>query len=95
MSLWFRQEGVEAEVFKNLIRAAIDHLKRMIPKCRELIEENEALGPRGVAVESAESLKKTQDIENDLLATLIKVSGQADANIGMQEAFVKKMAENN
>ena len=95
MSLWFGQEGVEAGFFKNLIRAAIDHLKRMIPKRRELIEENEALGPRGVALDSAEFLKKTQDIEIDLLATLIKVYGQADANIRMQEAFVKKMAENN
>ena len=93
MGLWFRQEGVEAEVFKNLIRAAIDHLKRMIPKRRELIEENEALGPRGVALDSLEALNKTQAIEMDLLARLIKMYGEADANIRMQEGFVQKMAE--
>ena len=95
MSLWFGQEAVEAGFFKNLIRAAIDHLKRMIPKRRELIQENEALGPRGVALDSLESLRKTQAIEIDLLASLIKVYGQADANIRMQEGFVQKMAENN
>ena len=36
--LWFEQEAVEEGVFPKLIHAAIDHLKRMIIKRRELIQ---------------------------------------------------------
>ena len=95
--LWFSQEAVEEGFFKNLIRATIDHLKRLIPKRRELIVENEALGPRGVTLNCLEALKKIQAIEIDLLAHLIKMygEGEADANIRMQEGFVQKMAKNN
>lgn len=67
----------------------------MIPKRKELIRENEALGQRGVALDSLEALSKTHAIEIDLLARLIKMYGKADANIRMQEGFVQKMAENN
>lgn len=48
-----------------------------------------------MALNYLEALKKTQAIEIDLLARLIKMYGEADANILMQEDFVQKMAENN
>ena len=67
----------------------------MIPKLRELIQENEGLGSCGVSLDCLEALSKTQAIEIDLLARLIKMYGEADANIRMQEGFVQKMAKNN
>ena len=83
IGLWFSQEAVEEGFFKNLIRAAIDHLKRLIPKRRELIVENEALGERGVALDSLDALRKTQARHIDLLARLIKIYGEADDGIRM------------
>lgn len=60
MGLWFEQEAVEEEPFSKLIRGYIGHLKRLIIKRRELIAENEALGERGVVLDSMDALKETQ-----------------------------------
>ena len=79
----------------KLIRAAIDHLKRMIIKRRELIEENEALGPLGVALKCLDALKETQAMHTDLLARLIQIYGEADEGIRKQEGYVATMAEYN
>ena len=62
---------------------------------RELILENKALVQHGVALESLDSLRKTQAKHIDLLARLIKIYGEADDGIRMQKGFVQKMAENN
>ena len=95
MGLRFSQEVVEEESFKNLIRAAIDHLKRLIPMCQQLILENDALGQRAVALDSSESLRKTHAEQIDLISRLIKIYGETDDGIRMQKGFVQKMAENN
>ena len=87
IGLWFGQEGVKEGVFAKLIRAAIDHLKRMIIKRRELIQENEALGPLDVVLNCLDALKETQARHTDQLARLIQIYGEAYDGIRKQEGF--------
>ena len=95
MGLWFWQGAVEEGVFAKLIRTTIDHLKRMIIKRRELIQENEALGPLDVALNYLDALKETQARHTDQLARLIQLYGEADVGIRKQEGYAAKMAEYN
>lgn len=50
--------------------------------------EYEALGKRGVALNSLDALKKTHARHIDLLARLIKIYGEVDDGICMQEGYV-------
>ena len=95
MGLWFGQEAAKEGVLAKLICTAIDHLKRMIIKRRELIQENEALGPLGVVLNCLDALKETQARHTDQLARLIQIYGEAYDGIRKQEGYAAKMADYN
>ncbi|GJZ64174.1 hypothetical protein Tco_0620595, partial [Tanacetum coccineum] len=57
MRFWFVQEIAEKEGLLKFIREHCDDLRRKSARRRVLIREMKALGDRGVAVDSLESLK--------------------------------------
>ncbi|GJZ71562.1 hypothetical protein Tco_0635413 [Tanacetum coccineum] len=59
MRLWFVQEIAEEEGFLNFLRDRCDDLRRRNAERRVLIGEMEALGARGVAVDSLDCWKQT------------------------------------
>ena len=95
MGLWCGQEVAEEGVFAKLIRTTIDHLKKMIIKRRELIQENEALGLIDVELNYLDALKETQARHTDQLARLIQIYGEAYDGIRKQEGYAAKMADYN
>ncbi|GJS07902.1 hypothetical protein Tco_0364698 [Tanacetum coccineum] len=67
---WFVQEIAEEEGLLKFLRDRCDDLRRKNARRRVLIREMEALGERGVAVDSLESLKQTHARETAKLAAL-------------------------
>ncbi|GJY05287.1 hypothetical protein Tco_0371227 [Tanacetum coccineum] len=59
MRFWFVQEIAKEEGLLKFLRDRCDDLRRKNARRRVLIREMEALGERGVAVDSLESLKQT------------------------------------
>nr|GEZ09428.1 hypothetical protein [Tanacetum cinerariifolium] len=57
MRFWFVQEITKEEGLLKFLRDRYDDLRRKNARCRVLIREMEALGERGVAVDSLESMK--------------------------------------
>nr|GEY16605.1 putative ribonuclease H-like domain-containing protein [Tanacetum cinerariifolium] len=70
MQFWFVQEIAEEEGLLNFLRDRCDELRRKNARRRILIRKMEALGERGVAVDSLESSKQTHARETAKLAAL-------------------------
>nr|GFC00446.1 hypothetical protein [Tanacetum cinerariifolium] len=87
----FVQEIAEEEWFLNFLRDRCDDLRRPSARRRVLISEMEALGARGVAVDSLDCLKQTQARETGKLAALTEVLLETQAGIHENEGHVAKM----
>jgi hypothetical protein len=91
MRFWFVQEIAEEEGLLKVLRDRCDDLRRKNARRRVLIRENEALGERGVAVESLECLKQTDVRETAKLAALTNAIAEALAGIHEKERYVAIM----
>ncbi|GJX71675.1 hypothetical protein Tco_0308846 [Tanacetum coccineum] len=90
MRFWFAQEITEEEGFLRFLRDRYDDLRRHRARLRVLIGEMEALGDRGVAVDSLDCLKQTQARETNKLVALIEVLAETQAGIHEKEGHVAK-----
>ncbi|GJS12830.1 hypothetical protein Tco_0407302 [Tanacetum coccineum] len=91
MRFWFVQETVEEEGLLKFLRDRCDDLRRKNARRRVLIREMEALGERGVVVDSLESLKQTHARETAKLAALTYAIAESLADIHEKEHHVAKM----
>ncbi|GJX75337.1 hypothetical protein Tco_0313932 [Tanacetum coccineum] len=91
MRFWFVQEIAEEEGLLKFLRDRCDDLRRKNARRRVLIREMEALGERGVAVDSLESLKQTHDRETAKLAALTDAIAESLAGIHEKERHVAKI----
>ncbi|GJW52573.1 hypothetical protein Tco_0096658 [Tanacetum coccineum] len=85
MRFWFVQEIAEEEGLLKFLRDRCDDLRRKNVRRRVLICEMEALGERGVAVDSLESLKQTHARETAKLAALTDAITESLASIHEKE----------
>nr|GEW73359.1 hypothetical protein [Tanacetum cinerariifolium] len=90
MRFWFVQEITEEEGLQKFLRDRCDDLSRKNVRRRVLIREMEALGERGVAVDSLESLKQTHAKEIAKLAPLTDAIAESLAGIHEKERHVAK-----
>ncbi|GKA23606.1 hypothetical protein Tco_0709639 [Tanacetum coccineum] len=81
MWFWFVQEIAEEEGLLKFLHDRCDDLRRKSARRRMLIREMEALGERGVAVDSLECLKQTHVRETAKLAGLTDVMAETLAGI--------------
>ncbi|GKA40217.1 hypothetical protein Tco_0732810 [Tanacetum coccineum] len=88
---WFVQEIFEEEGVLKFLRDRCNDLRRKNARLRVLIHEMEALGERGVAVDSLESLKQTHARETAKLAALTDAIAESLAGIHEKERHVAKM----
>ncbi|GJX55085.1 hypothetical protein Tco_0284982 [Tanacetum coccineum] len=91
MRFWFMQEIVEEECLLKFLRDRCDDVRRKNVRRRVLIREMEALGERGVAVDSLESLKQTHARETAKLAALTDAIAESLAGIHEKERHVAKL----
>nr|GEX90208.1 hypothetical protein [Tanacetum cinerariifolium] len=91
MRFWFVQEISEEEGLLKFLRDRCDDLRRKNARRRVLIHEMEALGERGVDVESLESLKQTHARETAKLTALTDAIAESMAGIHEKERHVAKM----
>nr|GEU38283.1 hypothetical protein [Tanacetum cinerariifolium] len=91
MRFWFVQEIAEEEGLLKFLRDRCDDLRRKNARHRVLIREMEALGERGVAVGSLESLKQTHARETAKLVALADVIAESLAGIHEKERHVAKL----
>nr|GEV04291.1 hypothetical protein [Tanacetum cinerariifolium] len=82
---WFVQEIAEEEGLLKFLRDRCDDLRRKKARRHVLICEIEALGERGVAVDSLESLKQTHARETAKLAPLTDAIVESLAGIPKKE----------
>ncbi|GKE88251.1 hypothetical protein Tco_1565726 [Tanacetum coccineum] len=91
IGFWFVQEIVEEEGLLKILCDRYDDLRRKNARRRMLIREMEALGERGVAVDSLESLKQTHARETAKLATLTDAIAESLARIHEKERHMAKI----
>ncbi|GJS31867.1 hypothetical protein Tco_0492487, partial [Tanacetum coccineum] len=91
MRFWFVQEISEEERLLKFLCERCDDLRRKSARRRVLIHEMEALGDRGVAVDSLESLKQTHARETTKLAGLTNVMAETLADIHEKEGHVARL----
>ncbi|GJU57300.1 hypothetical protein Tco_1235066 [Tanacetum coccineum] len=89
MRFLFVQEIAEEGLLKFL-RNHCDDLRRKSVRRRVLIREMEALGDRGVAVDSLECLKQTHARETAKLAALTDAMAETLAGIHEKEGHVAR-----
>nr|GEW26727.1 reverse transcriptase domain-containing protein [Tanacetum cinerariifolium] len=82
---WLVQEIAEEEGLLKFLRDRCDDLRRKNTRRRVLIREMEALGKRGVVVDSLESLKQTHGRETAKHAALTDVIAESLAGIHDKE----------
>ncbi|GKC59854.1 hypothetical protein Tco_1087452 [Tanacetum coccineum] len=87
MQFWFVQEIAEEEGLVKFLHDRCDDLRRKSARRRVLIRELEALGERGVAVDSLECLKQTQARETAKLAGLTDVLAKTLTSIHEKEGL--------
>ncbi|GJU77761.1 hypothetical protein Tco_1274831 [Tanacetum coccineum] len=90
MRFWFVQE-IAGERLLKFLRDRCDDLRRKNARRRVLIPDIEALGKRGVAVDSLESLKQTHARETAKLASLTDAIAESLVGIHEKERHVAKM----
>nr|GEV96652.1 hypothetical protein [Tanacetum cinerariifolium] len=88
MRFWFVQEIAEEEGLLKFLRERCDDLRRKSVRRHALIHEMPALGDRGVAVDSLESLKQTHARETAKLVGLTDVMAETLAGIHEKEGHV-------
>ncbi|GJV66705.1 hypothetical protein Tco_1482214 [Tanacetum coccineum] len=88
---WFVQEIAKEESLLKFLRDRCDDLRKKNARRRVLIREMEALGERGVAVDSLESLKETQARETTKLAALTDAIAESLAAIHEKGRHVAKL----
>ncbi|GKD55591.1 hypothetical protein Tco_1288978 [Tanacetum coccineum] len=91
MWFWFVQEIAEEEGLLKFLRDRYDDLRGKNARRRVLIREMEALGERGVAVDSLESLKQTHARETAKLVALTDAIAESLASIHEKERHVAKL----
>lgn len=91
MRFWFVQEIAEEEGLLKFLRDRCDDLRRKNVRRHVLIREMEAMGERGVAVDSLESLKQTHARETAKLASLTDAIAESLAGIHEKERHVAKL----
>nr|GEU65611.1 hypothetical protein [Tanacetum cinerariifolium] len=91
MRFWFVQEIAKEEGLLKFLCNRCDDLRRKNARRRVLIREMEALGERGVAVGSLESLKQTHVRETAKLVALTDVIAESLAGIHEKERHVAKL----
>ncbi|GJT61817.1 hypothetical protein Tco_1005350 [Tanacetum coccineum] len=91
MRFWYVQEIAEEEGLLKFLRDRCDDLRRKSARRRVLILEMEALGERGVAVDSLECLKQTHARKTAKLAALTDVMAETLAGIHEKEGHVARM----
>ncbi|GJZ54163.1 hypothetical protein Tco_0609048 [Tanacetum coccineum] len=91
MRFWFVQEITEEEGLLKFLHDRCDDLRRKSARRRVLIREMEALGERGVAVDSFECLKQTHARETVKLIGLTDVMAKTLDGIHDKEAHVARM----
>nr|GEU58375.1 hypothetical protein [Tanacetum cinerariifolium] len=94
MRFWFVQEIAEEEGLLKFLHDRCDDLRRKSASLRVLICRMEALGERGVAVDSLESLKQTHARETAKLAALTDAIAESLAGIHEKEHHVAKLGLN-
>nr|GEU37669.1 hypothetical protein CTI12_AA274910 [Tanacetum cinerariifolium] len=85
MRFWFMQEIAKEEGFLRFLRDRCDDLRRHRARRRVFIGEMEALGSRGVAVDSLDCLKQTQARETNKLDAFTEVLPETKAGIHENE----------
>ncbi|GJX28777.1 hypothetical protein Tco_0236856 [Tanacetum coccineum] len=85
MRFWFVQEISKEEGLLKFIRERCDDLRRKSVRRHTLIREMEALGDRGVVVDSLESLKQSHARETAKLSGLTDVLAETLAGIHEKE----------
>ncbi|GJX12364.1 hypothetical protein Tco_0204122 [Tanacetum coccineum] len=91
MQFWFVQEIAEEKGLLKFIRDRCDDSRRKNIRRRVLIHEMEALGERGVAVDSLKYLKQTHARETAKLAALTDAIAESLASIHEKEHHAAKM----
>ncbi|GJZ72161.1 hypothetical protein Tco_0636012 [Tanacetum coccineum] len=91
MRFWFVQEIAEEEGLLKFLHDRCNDLRRKNARRRVLLREMEALGERGVAVDSLESLKQTHARETAKLADLTDAIAESLVGIHEKELHVAKM----
>ncbi|GKD12665.1 hypothetical protein Tco_1197072, partial [Tanacetum coccineum] len=91
MRFWFVQEITEEEGLLKFIHDRCDDLRRKSARRHVLIREMEALGERGVVVDSLECLKQTHARKTIKLAGLTDVMAETLAGIHEKEGHVARM----
>nr|GEW74901.1 hypothetical protein [Tanacetum cinerariifolium] len=88
MRFWFVEEIAEEEGLLKFLRDRCDDLSRKNARLCDLLREMEALGERGVAIDSLESLKQTHARETAKLADLIDAIAKSLVGIHEKERHV-------
>ncbi|GJU04934.1 hypothetical protein Tco_1121364 [Tanacetum coccineum] len=91
MRFWFVQEIAEKEGLLKFLCERCDDFMRKSARNRVLIREMEALGDRGVVVDSLESLKQTHARETTKFVGLTDVMTETLAGIHEKECHVARL----
>nr|GEV94046.1 hypothetical protein [Tanacetum cinerariifolium] len=91
MRFGFVQEIAKEEGLLKKIRDRCNDLRRKSARRRMLIREMEALGERGLVVDSLECLKQTYTRETTKLAALTDVMAETLSGIHKKEGRVARM----
>ncbi|PWA55419.1 hypothetical protein CTI12_AA370010 [Artemisia annua] len=95
MRVWFVQQAMEDSAFANLLFVCCQHLRRVMNKHRIMMVDMEALGDRGVAVDSLEALRKSYNRQKSMLEIMTDLLAQARSGVREEEGNAVKMNENN
>ena len=76
-----------------MLFACCQHLRRVMAKNHTMIVNMEALGARGVALDSLDALRKTQERHRVLLEKLNNLFNQAKSDVCEEESNDMKMNE--
>ena len=95
MRLWFVQQSCEEDAFSKLLFDCCHHLRRVMAINHTMILNMEALGARGVALDSLDALRKTQERHRVLLEKLNNLFNQEKVDVCEEESNDKKMNEFN
>ncbi|PWA77087.1 hypothetical protein CTI12_AA229780 [Artemisia annua] len=94
-SAGYREQAMEDSAFANLLFVCCQHLRRVMNKHRIMMVDMEALGDRGVAVDSLEALRKTYNRHKAMLEIMTDLLAQARSGVSEEEGNAVKMNENN
>ncbi|PWA36624.1 hypothetical protein CTI12_AA598060 [Artemisia annua] len=85
MRVWFVQQAMEDSAFANLLFVCCQHLRRIMNKHQIMMVDMEALGDRGVAVDSLEALRKSYNRQKSMLEIMKDLLAQARSGVREEE----------